>query len=270
MAKLIPIKDYKGTITGKRQPTKDEIKQYGTNTQKQRIVNYSPQDGNVKIIVRYETWDKIQRAWKQTLIPVKNAAGYYQKDNTGKIILKPIDRVFSFNSLQAAIDYIPAYMKKKGAKPASKSGKEYTISETGYWKNNSFIPYDNHDWNTKQMSFFSQWILSGKYFMRITFESHNPMQYMPQNYDYHNRQPEEINGQGTKKYTLPGKTNTRVEYNFRTYTMGDPQDTSEQTRKTRKYEKWKIDQEHEQYAQQHYKMTLDEYRNRDNKFDYIN
>lgn len=269
MAKLIPIKDYQGTINGTRKATKDEIKQYGKSYNTQRVVDYNTQGGDVKIIVRYETWNKYQKCWQQTLIPDKDNNGNNRRDSNGRVIMKSIDRVFSFHSLQAAIDYIPGYMKKKGAKPASKSGKEYTMSETGYWKNDSFIPYDNRDWSTKQPSFFSQWILSGKYFMRITFESHNPMQYTPQNYDYHNRQPEEINGQGTKRYTQPGKTQTKVQYNYRTYLMEDEPDTTQQARIARKKEKWKIDNEHQQYAEQQYGMTLDEYRNRDNSFDYI-
>lgn len=224
---LIPKSKYQGQTNGRRAATPEEYRKYGSTSYAKGVKPRVQNKEGVKIIVRYETWNRLQKKWQPTRI--KGAL---------------INSTWTFRTLQAAISYIPDYMRKKGGEPANKAGREYYLSEAGYWKDGQFLPYNNNpDWKGGT-SFFSQWILKGKFFMRVTFEQYKPLEYRQS--DYHNQlvSPWSNDAQITRTNQRGQKTSR----SFRTYQADDDAlDTTARDKYMHRGEKARINQEYEEY-----------------------
>ena len=252
---LIPKSQYKGTVTGKRKPTKAEQRTHGATTYapgvRRRMV---PEHGSIQIVVTWEYYSKNLKKWVQS----SSAAWEYK-------------------TLQAAMAYILNYVKKIEKKyniePTGKKAKEFYLknkfsekdlqeinkfflSSNGYWKDGSFHHYDNADWDN-DVTYQSQWIVrGGKYLRRLTFEQYKEVS-TEWKRDYHDPAPNPWSHTGTVTTTGPdGRTSKR---SVRTYLGEDEPDTTLQRKNARSATKRAIQREYDEQRRHELAMSPEEY-----------
>jgi len=234
---LVPLSQYTGTASGRRQATPKERKtlsrpRYAQNAVRSdagtAIINDITAD-SIIIVVTWEIYNRLQRQWQPLTINDKS-----------------IDKQWVFRSMSAAIKYVTEYMhKRNNAEPTGK--KEYYITDKGYWQKTEqvengkkttkwiFRQYDNPQWDNGY-TFFSQWIIKGKAFVRVTFEQNKPVKIARR--DYHDPEPEEWSHDS--RITKTDQRGQKSSYIARTYKATDTPDTKQQKQQAKRKEKRQI------------------------------
>ena len=232
---LVRKDQYTGQITGRRKATNKEQRTLGRTTYAPGVRRHVSPEGDIVIIVTWEYYNKNKKQWLPATFNGKSPDGQW-----------------NFRSLTAAADYITAYMHRKGAEPNNKNGKEYFISENGYWKKvkddngkevYKFFQYTNKEWDNG-LTLFSQWIIKGKKYMyRITFEQVKEVTRRPN--DYHDQPASPWSHSGTRTITNGQQSSTMT---VRTYRGEDPIDHSDKQREARRRERMAINREERELA----------------------
>lgn len=231
---LVPKDQYTGQITGKRKATDKEQRTLGRTTYAPGVRRHISPESDIIIVITWEYYNKNKKQWLPATFNGKSPNGQW-----------------NFRSLTAAAEYITAYMHRKGAEPNNEKGKEYFISENGYWKKvkdangkevYKFFQYANKEWDNG-LTLFSQWIIKGKYMIRITFEQVKEVERKAN--DYHDQPASQWSHSGTRTISNGHQSSTIT---VRTYRGEDPLDQSEKQRAARRRERMAINREERELA----------------------
>ena len=253
---LVPKNHYKGTVPGKRKPTQAEQRTHGATTYapgvRRRIV---PEHGPIQIVVTWEYYSKNLKKWVQSTSAtweyktLQAAMAYILNTYIQKIEKK-------YNITPTGKKAKEFYLKNKSSEKDLQEINKFFLSSNGYWKDGSFHPYDNADWDNG-VTYHSQWIVrGGKYLRRLTFEQFKEVS-TDWKRDYHDPAPNPWSHTGTVTVTGPdGRTSKR---SVRTYLGDDAPDTTLQRKNARSATKRAIVREYDEQRRHELAMSPEEY-----------